>query len=122
MKSGRLGAAEKAQIAEIVDRWSEFLLREIFEESLCEMDIDSMEEAGVFCGDALARKLSESLLQGRSVTLEEAVCPDCGTHCDIEQNDRTLLLRRGEVRWSEPKAHCPQCQRDFFPSADGVAS
>lgn len=122
MKSGRLEAAEKGRIGEVAERWSEFLLREIFEDGLFEMDIETLDEASAFCGDVLAQKLGEALLRGRSAPLEEAVCPDCDTHCDVEGNDRKLLLRRGEVRWSEPKSHCPQCQRDFFPSAGGVES
>ena len=116
METGRLRTAEQERIAGVVEHWSEFLLREVFEDGVDDMDLDQMDEASALCGDLLAQKLAAALLQRRGAPLEEAVCPDCHTHCDIVMEDRTLLLRRGEVRWSEPKSHCSRCERDFFPS------
>ena len=121
MEAGRLGSVEETRIRSVAGQWSDFLLREVFGNELEQMDLDKIDEASAFCGDALAQAMAEALLRHRAAALEESVCPDCGTHCDVEGNDRTLLLKRGDVAWSEPKSHCPKCDRDFFPSAGPVA-
>jgi len=117
MDAVSLDAVKQERISGVIERWSEFLLREIFEDDVDQMDIEALDEASAFCGDLLARKVAEALLEHRGSSLEEAVCPDCRTHCAVKTKDRTLLLRRGDVGWSEPKSRCPRCQRDFFPSA-----
>lgn len=118
MERGRLDAAEEARIRELAGHWSGFLFREVFGDAVETMDLDMMDEASAFCGDVLAQKLAEELLRRRGEGLaEEEACPECGRSGKVVAEDRTLLLRRGEVAWAEPKSRCARCRRDFFPLA-----
>jgi hypothetical protein len=45
-------------------------------------------------------------------------CPTCGHECATSRRERTLRAENGSFAWPEPKAHCPRCERAFFPSAD----
>lgn len=47
----------------------------------------------------------------------DAACPDCGQVCTVNVHKRTVTGLDGPVEVLEPKAHCPACRRDFFPSA-----
>jgi transposase-like protein len=46
----------------------------------------------------------------------QAPCPTCGDVCKVSHPRRTLESISGKVEVMEPKAHCPRCRRDFFPS------
>lgn len=77
-----------------------------------------IEDAGQKLGRFLSR-LSQSRLVNE-VTAKERVaraCPSCGQTCRVEVVKRTLTGLDGPVEVTEPKAHCPACRRDFFPSA-----
>jgi len=45
-------------------------------------------------------------------------CPSCGRECTTCEQERTLRAENGSFTWPEPQAHCPRCERSFFPSAD----
>lgn len=47
-------------------------------------------------------------------------CPSCGHECSRSEHKRTLRAEHGPFTWSEPKCHCPRCERSFFPAADRV--
>ncbi len=77
-----------------------------------------IEDAGQNLGRLLAR-LSQSRLANEVAAGEPAshACPTCSQACRVEVVKRTVTGLDGPVEIMEPKAHCPACRRDFFPSA-----
>jgi hypothetical protein len=77
-----------------------------------------IEEAGQKLGRFLSR-LSQSRLANEVAAGERAsrACPTCGKACSVELARRSVSGLDGPVEVMEPKAHCPACRRDFFPSA-----
>ena len=70
----------------------------------------------------VGRRLSCAIQQTQLAELtceqpEHAGCPDCGTRCRIHSARRKVQSMDGPLQQLEPKAHCPSCRRDFFPSA-----
>lgn len=102
-------------------------------EQLAELEVEQQRRKGLLnkvphfseiedAGQQLGRKLSQ-LSQARlanEVAAEEPVackCPTCGKVVPVETVKRTVTGLDGPVEILEPKAHCPACRRDFFPSA-----
>jgi len=77
-----------------------------------------IETAGRSLGQFLSR-LTQSRLANEVAAegLVERECPGCGEFCPVEAVQRTVTGLDGPVELLEPKAHCPVCRRDFFPSA-----
>lgn len=77
-----------------------------------------IEDAGQSLGRFLSR-LSQSRLANEVAAGERGSrgCPTCGQTCAVEVVKRTVTGLDGPVEVLEPKAHCPACRRDFFPSA-----
>ncbi len=77
-----------------------------------------IEGAGQNLGRLLSR-LSQSRLVNEVAAGEPVSrpCPTCGHTCRVEVDKRTVTGLDGPVDVMEPKAHCPACRRDFFPSA-----
>lgn len=77
-----------------------------------------IEDAGQNLGRLLSR-LSQSRLANEVAAGEPVsrACPACGQACRVEVGKRTVTGLDGPVDMMEPKAHCPACRRDFFPSA-----
>jgi hypothetical protein len=77
-----------------------------------------IEEAGQNLGRRLSRlsqtRLANEVAAGEPSSRE---CPTCGQTCRVEVGKRTVTGLDGPVEMMEPKAHCPACRRDFFPSA-----
>ena len=44
-------------------------------------------------------------------------CPQCERLCPSASRSRELTSRDGPVELTEMACHCPDCRRDFFPSA-----
>jgi hypothetical protein len=77
-----------------------------------------IEDAGQKLGRLLS-SLSQSRL-GKEVAARavgDHACPTCGQTCATQIVQRTVTGLDGPVEIAEPKAHCPACRRDFFPSA-----
>jgi len=76
-----------------------------------------IEDAGQNLGRLLSR-LSQSRLVNEVAAGEPVsrACPTCGQTCRVEVVKRTVTGLDGPVDMMEPKAHCPACRRDFFPS------
>jgi hypothetical protein len=79
---------------------------------------NEIEEAGQKLGRFLSR-LSQSRLVNEVAACEVVVraCPTCHEACKVEMVKRTVTGLDGPLDVIEPKAHCPACRRDFFPSA-----
>jgi|SRR5271157_3354230 len=45
-------------------------------------------------------------------------CPHCGSSCDLEIGDRTMISIDGKVKIPDPVGHCRKCRRDFFQRHD----
>lgn len=77
-----------------------------------------IEDAGQNLGRVLSC-LSQSRLANEVAAGQPALgtCPTCGQSCPMEVHKRTVTGLDGPVEIMEPKAHCPACRRDFFPSA-----
>jgi len=77
-----------------------------------------IEDAGQKLGRFLSRltqsRLADEVAAGEGV---RRACPTCGKICSVELVRRSVTGLDGPVEIMEPKAHCPACRRDFFPSA-----
>jgi DNA repair exonuclease SbcCD ATPase subunit len=74
-------------------------------------------------GQQLSRMIQQSRI--REVALansSQAACPSCGDVCEVAHPKRDLKSIDGVVDAMEPKAHCPRCRRDFFPSACAIGA
>jgi|SRR5271168_2388017 len=78
----------------------------------------AVEEAGHKLGQFLSRvaqaRLANEIAAGERIARE---CPTCGAVCSVVMATRTVTGIDGPMEILEPKAHCPACRRDFFPSA-----
>jgi hypothetical protein len=77
-----------------------------------------IEDAGQKLGRFLSRS-TQSRLANEVAAGEHAThsCPTCGQTCPVEFLKRTVTGIDGPFEMMEPKAYCPACRRDFFPSA-----
>jgi hypothetical protein len=77
-----------------------------------------IEDAGRKLGQFLSR-MSQSRLVAEVAAGERIAreCPQCGQVCSVITVKRTVTGLDGPMEIMEPKAHCPACRRDFFPSA-----
>lgn len=77
-----------------------------------------IEESGQKLGRLLSCLSQSRLANEVAVGAPSAqACPTCGRTCAVEHVQRTVTGLDGPVKIMEPKAHCPACRRDFFPSA-----
>jgi len=53
---------------------------------------------------------------------EHHPCPGCKRPCPLVTEDRTVTTGEGSFEHHEPKAHCPDCRRDFFPPAGATGA
>jgi hypothetical protein len=68
-------------------------------------------------GQQLSRRIQQARLQEVALAATpQAACPTCGDVCEAAHPRRSLKSIDGHVEALEPKAHCPRCRRDFFPS------
>lgn len=83
-----------------------------------------IEQFGHRAGRMLARAVDAHLAaQHAEHFAGEQPCPTCSETCPPKESPHDLPLQTsdGEVLLHEPSCRCPQCQRDFFPSAGRVA-
>lgn len=76
-----------------------------------------IESAAAMTGRELAQFIQQVRIEEIALTQgPQSACPTCGDVCNIAHPRRTLESIVGRVEIMEPKAHCPRCRRDFFPS------
>jgi hypothetical protein len=81
-----------------------------------------LEETVATIRQALTEEMLQQALSRQATSTERppeySVCPACGkpTRTADPPVERRLETGTGEAVWDEPKARCPQCRRDFFPS------
>lgn len=124
MSTSKLSAADLQRITDLAHQWGKIVVRQHWGESGPGLDVtlDQMEEVAI----AAVRGLLAGTLEGATQQQAQALatpqpCPDCGHLCPVTTEVRRVTVRGGTFDHREPKAHCPACRRDFFPSASPSA-
>jgi hypothetical protein len=115
---------ELQELRSLAAQWGKIIAGRAFGEvgPGLDVDLDAMEQIA----QAAAAGLNEGTLQVLLERQADALgvhqpCPDCGRPCPLRRQERTVAVRGGPLRQSEPVAHCPDCRRDFFPPTTPVA-
>jgi hypothetical protein len=123
MAKVKLTSEEIARIEELAKGWGKIIVRRHWGEQGPGLDVDlnEMEEVAMAAVRALlAGTLEAATAQQADQLGSERACPDCGRVCPLQRAPRPIVVRTGSTfDHDEPKAHCPACRRDFFPSASG---
>lgn len=108
------------RIAELAKRWGKIVVKEHWGEHGPGLDVnlDRMEQVALAALRGLLAGTLEAATQQQARALgEQHPCPDCKRPCPLVTEDRTVTTGEGSFEHHEPKAHCPDCRRDFFPPA-----
>jgi hypothetical protein len=109
------------KIRELAAQWGKIVARRAFGDQGPGTDVDltTMEEVAVAAAAGLTEGTLASLLEQQARLLgDQQPCPDCGRLCTLQAETRPLEVRGTTITLCEPLAHCPDCQRDFFPPTD----
>lgn len=113
----RLRNEEKSRL---LDRLSEIMVDEQREQGTFDgvPHFSTLEQAARALGQQLSRNSQRrASAEVAAAGCQRADCPTCKKSCVVEISQRTVASLDGPIEASEPKAHCPACRRDFFPSA-----
>jgi hypothetical protein len=116
---------ELREIRDLAAGWGKIVARSALGEAGAgpEMDLDAMEQLAGTAARGLLEGTLNTLLEQQALTLgQEQPCPRCGKLAPLRRQPRPLHIRGGQLIYSEPFAHCPDCRRDFFPPAAPAAS
>lgn len=121
MATRKATAEDLKRIEEIAKRWGKIIVREQWgvQGPGLDVDLNQMEDIAVAAMRGLLAGTLEAATQQQACQLgEQQACPECGKMCLLQQMERPITVRGGgSFTHQEPKAHCPACRRDFFPSA-----
>jgi hypothetical protein len=121
MASSKPTSEDIERIASLAKEWGKIIVRRHWGEQGPGLDVDfhEMEEVAMAAVRALlAGTLETATLQQANRLGQEQACPECGRMCPLQRDPRSIVVRTGSsIDHDEPKAHCPACRRDFFPSA-----
>ena len=124
MAARKLAAEDLRRIQELAKGWGKIIVRQHWGEQGPGLDVDltQMEEVAMTAVRALLAGTLEVATQQQARQLgEEQACPACGRLCPLKPEERSIVVRIGSTfDHQEPKAHCPACRRDFFPSASAA--
>ena len=124
MAARKLKPEDLKRIQELAKGWGKIIVRQHWGEQGPGLDVDltQMEDVAMAAVQALlAGTLEMATQQQASLLGEQQACPDCGRMCPLKPEERPIVVRTGSTfDHHEPKAHCPACRRDFFPSASGA--
>ncbi|MBX3439026.1 MAG: hypothetical protein KF861_16165 [Planctomycetaceae bacterium] len=82
-----------------------------------------IEDAAHATGQELSRMIQQSRVREVALAARpQAACPTCGDVCEVAHPRRSIQSIDGPVETLEPKAHCPRCRRDFFPSTGSTGA
>jgi hypothetical protein len=120
MVTRKATAEELKRIEELAKGWGKIIVRQHWGEQGPGLDVDltQMEDIGMAAvRGLLAGTLEVATQQQASQLGAQQACPDCGRMCPLKPDERLIVVRIGSsFEHQEPKAHCPACRRDFFPS------
>ena len=112
------------RVEELARGWGKIIVRQQWGEKGPGLDVDltQMEEVAMAAVRSLLAGTLEVATQQQAEQLDqEQACPKCGRKCPLTQEPRPIVARIGNTfMHDEPKAHCPACRRDFFPSASAA--
>lgn len=116
--------AVSAKVGEKLRELAALIAQERYGEEGCpplETTFAEIEELGHQAGQLLAGVIDQQLMaaHGKYFVTSQA-CPECGRLCDPSPDERELVTRDGAVALPESACHCPDCRRDFFPSASAA--
>ena len=121
MAARKATAEDLKRIEELAKGWGKIVVRQYWGEKGPGLDVDltQMEDVAMAAVRAmLAGTLEVATQQQASQLGEQLPCPGCGRMCPLKHEVRSITVRDGgSFAHDEPKAHCPACRRDFFPSA-----
>jgi hypothetical protein len=113
------------RITELARRWGKIIAREQWGEHGPGLDVplDQMEQVATAALRGLLAGTLEAATQQQARQLtDQQPCPDCGRLCPVVTEDRTITTGGGPFEHREPKAHCPDCRRDFFPPTSAAGT
>ena len=117
-------AEDIRRIEELARGWGKIIVRQQWGEQGPGLDVDltQMEDVAMAAVRALLAGTLEVATQQQAGQLgQEQACPKCGRMCPLQTEERPIVVRIGSAfSHAEPKAHCPACRRDFFPSASAA--
>jgi len=124
MATRKLSAEDLDHIRKLAKGWGKIIVRQAWGEQGPGLDVDltQMEDVAMAAVQALlAGTLETATGQQADLFGSEQSCPGCGRMCPLTREERTIVARNGsDFEHDEPKAHCPTCRRDFFPSAASI--
>jgi hypothetical protein len=110
--------------SQVVAQVSQALLDELTERGtrdLTTMRLSDIEDEVYGLVDSVSQRLVRGLLEDQASQDQVQTCPCCdGPLHDKPPEEKSLLLRRGDVAWQQPVKRCGACRRDFFPSGEAV--
>lgn len=115
----------RTEVERMAEGWGKIVARRIHEEVGPDLDLDAdeIEQMAASAARAVAKGTIEDLLEKKASLLgAEQSCPTCGRLCPVKREPREMDFWGGVVAYAEPKCHCPDCRRDFFPSTSGFAT
>ncbi len=115
-----LSPADLEQVHRLAQQWGKIVVRQTWGDQGPDLDVDldQMEQVAVAAVlGLLAGTLETATAQQAQSLGSQQPCPDCGQLCPLGHEPRPVHTRAGPFLHHEPKAHCPDCRRDFFPSA-----
>jgi len=124
MTARKVTAQDLKQIEKLAKGWGKIIVRQHWGENGPGLDVDltQMEDVAMAAVRALLAGTLEAATQQQAGQLgEQQPCPECGRMCPLKHEERSILVRTGAAfEHDEPKAYCPACRRDFFPSASAT--
>jgi len=124
MAARKATAEDLKRIEELAKGWGKIIVRQYWGEKGPGLDVDltQMEDVAMAAVRAMLAGTLEVATQQQARQLgEQQACPTCGRMCPLKHEVRPITVRDGgSFEHDEPKAHCPACRRDFFPSASAA--
>ena len=124
MDAHKLTAKDLAHIKELAKGWGKIIVRQHWGEQGPGLDVtlSDMEDVAMAAVQALLAGTLEVATEKQASQLgSQQACPECGAVCPLQHEERPIVVRTGTTfEHHEPKAHCPACRRDFFPSTSAA--
>ena len=124
MVARKATAEDLKQIEKLAKGWGKIIVRQHWGENGPGLDVDltQMEDVAMAAVRAMLAGTLESATQQQAGQLgEQQPCPECGRMCPLKRAERPIIVRTGAVfEHDEPKANCPACRQDFFPSVSAT--
>lgn len=126
MAGRRFSPQQMQEIRDFAAQWGKIIARRAFGAAGPDASVDfqAMEDLATAAAAGLTEGTLACLLEQQALSLPSQIpCPGCGKLCPLQRDERPLTLHTGQaITLPEPRAHCPDCRRDFFPPANQTAS